>query len=95
VDKAIASCTDPMSQACQFDKACKRPHKSDTGIIAKNHTAPGQGVKIWVDHLTKFIYPTFHGAKELKEMLSSKNEFKIFAAKYGVQIENIRADNGI
>ena len=43
VDKAIANCTDPICRACQFCKARTRPHKSDTGIIAQNHTSPGQG----------------------------------------------------
>jgi hypothetical protein len=44
VDKAIANSENPICQACQFGKACKRPQKSVTGRIAQEHNAPGQGV---------------------------------------------------
>jgi hypothetical protein len=41
---SLATEPDPICATCQFGKAHKRSHKSDTGKIAKNVKAPGDGV---------------------------------------------------
>jgi hypothetical protein len=41
---SLASEPDLTCAACQFFKAHKRSHKSDTGHISANHLAPGDGV---------------------------------------------------
>ncbi len=120
---SLASEPDPVCAACQFGKAHKRSHKSDTGHIAKHHLAPGEGVSsngmeagcpgrpmttnglpatrqykyvsFWIDHYSQFVYITMHEIKKAEELLRSKHEFEEFAAKFGVNIKNIRADNGI
>ena len=38
------STPDPVCAACQFGKAHKKSHASDTGHIGIHHTAPGEGV---------------------------------------------------
>jgi hypothetical protein len=43
-DPSLASEPDPICAACQFGKAHKRSHKADTGHIARDHSAPGEGV---------------------------------------------------
>jgi hypothetical protein len=43
-DKSLASEPDPICTTCQFGKAHKRSHKSDSGHIARLHHAPGDGV---------------------------------------------------
>jgi hypothetical protein len=48
----------------------------------------------WVDHYSKYIFPTFHESKDATETVQSKTEFQLFAARYNVRIKSIRADNG-
>jgi len=50
---------------------------------------------IWVDHFTRYEYPTIHESKHATELIKSKKEFQQFAAKYNVNIRRIRADNGV
>jgi hypothetical protein len=122
-DPALASTPDPVCAACQFGKAHKRTHKTDTGHIAKHHHAPGEGVSsdgmeagcpgrlltthglpstrrykycsFWIDHFSQFVYVTMHETKRAEELLRSKLEFEEYAAKFGINIKNIRADNGV
>jgi hypothetical protein len=122
-EKSLASVPDPVCATCQFGKAHKRSHKTDTGHIAKQHTAPGDGVSsdgmeagcpgrmltthglpstrrlkycsFWIDHYSQFVYVTMHESKKAEELLRSKSEFEEYAAKFGINIKNIRADNGV
>lgn len=50
---------------------------------------------LWVNHHTRYIYPTFHETKHASKLNQSKKEFQSFAAKYSVTIRCIRADNGV
>lgn len=52
-------------------------------------------VSFWVDHYSQFVYITMHESKKAEELLRSKQEFEEFAAKFGVNIKDIRADNGV
>ncbi len=49
----------------------------------------------WIDHYSQFVYVTMHETKKAEELLRSKQEFEEFAQRYGVNIKNIRADNGV
>jgi len=52
-------------------------------------------VSFWVDHMSSFVYFTFHSSKAATELVKSKIEFEQYASRFNVKIENIRADNGI
>lgn len=52
-------------------------------------------VSFWVDHMSTFVYVTFHASKAATELVKSKTEFEQFVAKYNVRIQSIRADNGV
>lgn len=52
-------------------------------------------VSIWVDHMSTFVYITFHSSKAASKLVRSKTEFEQYAARFNVKIENVRADNGI
>jgi hypothetical protein len=50
---------------------------------------------LWIDHVTRFVFPTFHETKHANELIASKREFQQFAARFNVIIRRIRADNGV
>jgi hypothetical protein len=52
-------------------------------------------VSFWIDHMSSYVYVTFHASKATTELVHSKTEFEQFALRYGVSIKNIRADNGV
>jgi hypothetical protein len=52
-------------------------------------------VSFWVDHMSKFVYATFHASKAAEELVASKTEFEGWAARFNIKITNIRADNGV
>jgi hypothetical protein len=65
-------------------------------------TAKGQALNtrfkyasFWVDHMSSFVYVTFHSSKAATELLHSKQEFEEWASRYNVSIKSIRADNGV
>jgi hypothetical protein len=52
-------------------------------------------VTLWIDHYSRYLYPTLHEMKELSAALQSKQEFEAFANRFSIRIESIRADNGV
>jgi hypothetical protein len=46
-------------------------------------------VTLWVDHYSRYLYPSFHATKNMSETLQSKQEFEAFAAKFGINVTNI------
>jgi hypothetical protein len=63
VDPAVINCPDPICAACQYGKARRRSHSSDTGRIDKDASAPGDGIS--ADQLeagTPGIVPTNKGS---------------------------------
>jgi hypothetical protein len=52
-------------------------------------------VSFWVDHMSQFVYVTFHASKAATELVKSKAEFEEFSARFNFTIKNIRADNGV
>jgi hypothetical protein len=50
---------------------------------------------LWVDHYSRYIFPTFHETKDAKEMIQSKLDFQTFAARQNIKTKSIRADNGV
>jgi hypothetical protein len=49
----------------------------------------------WIDHYSQFVYVMMHGSKRAKELLGSKLEFEEYTTRFGINIKNIRADNGV
>jgi hypothetical protein len=52
-------------------------------------------ISFWIDHFSQFVYVTMHETKKAEKLLKSKLEFEDYAARFGVNIKSIRADNGI
>jgi hypothetical protein len=50
---------------------------------------------LWIDHATRFVFPTFQETKHASELIASKREFQQFASRFNVLIRRIRADNGV
>jgi hypothetical protein len=50
---------------------------------------------LWIDHFSRFIYPTFHETKHAAELVASKKEFQTYASRFNIKIQRIRADNGV
>jgi len=123
IDPTIANTPDPISKACQFGKAMRKLHTTETGKISCEHTYPGAGVStdqmeagypgkmfttrglpsnlcykycnFWVDHYSKYVFPTFHVTKEASEIMMSKQCFEDFARHFNMSIKSIRTDNGV
>jgi hypothetical protein len=69
------------------------------GRIMTTHGLPSSRrykyVSFWLDHFSQFVYVTMHKTKKAEELLRSKSEFEEYAACFGINIKNIRADNGV
>ena len=52
-------------------------------------------VNFWVDHYSRFVYVKMYETKEATELVKSKQEFQDYAARFGIRLKNIRADNGV
>jgi hypothetical protein len=47
---------------------------------------------IWVDHHSRYIFPTFHETKDASKLVLSTKEFQPFAMCYNMKIQSIRVD---
>ncbi len=52
-------------------------------------------VSFWVDHMSTFVYITFHSSKATTELVWYKTKFEQYAAQYNICIENIHVENGV
>jgi hypothetical protein len=50
--------------------------------------------KLFVDHKTRLVYPSFQESKTATEACQSKCDYEILAKRYNVKVESYHADNG-
>jgi len=100
--KPHAGHTNSIAAPCTFPGQAVSADQLEAGSPGKIPTTKGlpttrryRYCNLWIDHFSRFVFPTFHETKAASELVASKREFQNFAARYNIKIKKIRADNGV
>ncbi len=92
--KPHAGHTNSIAAPCTFPGQAVSADQLEAGSPGKIPTTKGlpttrryRYCNLWIDHFSRFVFPTFHETKAASDLVASKREFQNFAARYNIKIK--------